>query len=138
MIRVSRKTFLNAFGTIVVASILALVAFVAAHRPRAREDQIREWIKLLEPLDNPDRAKRQIPNLTVIRFGYDQWVMGFCRSGAQGAIVVKDSKNRIRVFIGKVEAPGFLEAHSYLWYLDQFYATLTDEGLTESLDFAGR
>src|SRR5262245_22689688 len=136
MIRASRKTLQIACGAIVVGGILTFVAFVATHKSRAREDEIREWIRLLQPLDNPDLAKQQVPGLTVLRFGYDQWVMGFCRSGTQGAIVVKDSKGRIRVFVGKVEGAGFLEAHAYLWYLESFYTTLANEGLTESFDYA--
>ncbi len=78
--------------------------------PRSEQYAIR-WRNTLEQIPTPEAAavNREI---TVRQFANGEWAFGVCRDGRGfqdgGAIVVKDSTGRTRVFLGPLGIPSTL------------------------------
>lgn len=90
---------------------------------------------ILEPIPDPEAGRGCDPEFSFRRFPNGEWVMGVARDShaplslylGGGTVVLKDSRGRVRCFLGHVCGPGRLaniEGLSGLDSLDAFDARL--------------
>lgn len=92
--------------------------------PRSQHFAI-EWRERLQQLPDPEAAAAH-REVAVRRYANGEWVFGVCRDGRGfqdgGAIVVKDSTGRVRVFLGPLGVPTTLaDTLRATNSLDEFY-----------------
>jgi hypothetical protein len=100
----------------------------------------REWAAQLEPFNDVDAAKASNDQISGQSFSNGEWVFGLSQNShgsprTGGTLVVKDSRQGVRVFFGHVcggpnptwWGVNFAKPKS----LDEFYNTLSKMGFTE-------
>ena len=132
--------------TVVAVLVLLLAAvwfgvWADRYRGPPREELVRRLIADLGVAATPEDAEAAIPECGTVRFPSGEWVTGVgvnSHSGkrAKDTLVVRDSRGRVRAFVGHVCGPTWMPQYFPVNSpsfpdLAAFDAFLTEQGFTE-------
>jgi hypothetical protein len=144
--RVGRvEWWVSRIGPIVCLALAGGCIWFARYSDRARglprDEEVRRLTTALESCPDPECAKASIEHCGTVRFPNGEWVNGVGIDShswkrAKDTLVVRDSRGRIRAFVGHVCGPEWMpryfpENHPSFQSLKDFYAFLTEWGFTE-------
>jgi hypothetical protein len=127
------------FPVSMIAGVVFVAVWIIRYQGPSRDEFVRQTVSLFEIAASPADAESRVENAGTLRLLSGEWVTGVgvdshSWKSAKDTFVVKDSRGRVKVFVGHYCGPNWMPRYfggdypTFCPDLDAFYLFLAEWG----------